>query len=120
MGFPEPVFSKSFAGAVTLWLLMTYTATELYTVGRACLELYREAEAARSEEQLEAVAARFGKAIGGVGLRVLVTVAGAKLASALPEVPKGGMWARLSPPRFAFTGGGARMALRWGRAHVHR
>ncbi len=104
---PEPVFSKAFAGAVTLWLLMTYTAAELHTVGKACLDLYREAEAARSVEELEAIAARFGMAMGGVGLRVLVTVAGAKLARSLPEVPKGGMWARLSPPRFAFTGGGA-------------
>jgi hypothetical protein len=72
----------------------------------ACLTLYREAEAARTVEQLEAVAERFGKAIGGVGLRVLVTVAGAKLAKGLPEVPKGGLWARFSPPRSAFAGGG--------------
>jgi hypothetical protein len=104
---PEPVFSKAFASAVTLGLLMTYSATELYAVGMACLNLYREAEAARSVEQLEAVAERFGKAIGGVGLRVLVvTVAGAKLAKGLPEVPKGGLWARFSPPRSAFAGGG--------------
>jgi HNH/ENDO VII superfamily nuclease len=105
---PEPVFSKAFAGAVTLGLLMTYSATELYTVGMACLNLYREAEAARTPEQLEAVAERFGKAMGGVGFRVLVTVAGAKLAKGLPEVPKGGMWGRLSPPRFAFAGGASR------------
>jgi A nuclease family of the HNH/ENDO VII superfamily with conserved AHH len=105
---PEPVFSKAFAVAVTLGLLMTYTAVELYTVGQACLNLYRDAEAARTAEQLEAVAERFGRAMGGVGLRVLVTVAGAKLARSLPEVPRGGMWARLSPPRFAFSGGGTR------------
>ena len=103
---PEPVFSKAFASAVTLGLLMTYSATELYAVGMACLHLYREAEAARTVEQLEAVAERFGKAIGGVGLRVLVTVAGAKLAKGLPEVPKGGLWARFSPPRSALAGGG--------------
>lgn len=102
---PEPVFSKAFAAAVTLGLLMTYTAAELYSVGLACLNLYREAEAARTQAQLEAVAERFGKALGGVGLRVLVTVAGAKLARGLPEVPRGGVWARLSPPRFAFAGG---------------
>ncbi len=102
---PEPLFSKAFAAAVTVGLLLTYTATELYNVGQACLDLYREAEAARTQEQLEAVARRFGKAMGGVGLRVLVTVAGAKLAKGLPEVPKGGMWARLSPPRFALGGG---------------
>jgi hypothetical protein len=40
---PEPVFSKAFATAVTLGLLMTYTATELHNVGMACLTLYREA-----------------------------------------------------------------------------
>jgi hypothetical protein len=103
---PEPVFSKSFAAAVTLGLLLTYSATELYAVGMACLNLYREAEAARTVEQLESAAERFGKAIGGVGLRVLVTVAGAKLAKGLPEVPKGGLWARFSPPRSALAGGG--------------
>ena len=108
---PEPIFSKAFAAAVTIGLLMTYTAVELYNVGQACLNLYREAEAARTAEQLNAVAERFGKAIGGVGLRVLVTVAGAKLSRGLPEVPKGGLWARLSPPRFAFGGGGARAGL---------
>ncbi|HYO70955.1 MAG TPA: DNA polymerase [Archangium sp.] len=32
----------------------------------------------------------------------------AKLAKGLPEVPNGGMWARFSPPRFAFVGGGTR------------
>jgi hypothetical protein len=105
---PEPVFSKALASAVTLGLLMTYSAAELYTVGQACLNLYREAEAARTQEELEAAAERFGQAIGGVGFRVLVTVAGAKLAKGLPEVPKGGIWASLSPPRFAFMGGGAR------------
>jgi hypothetical protein len=102
---PEPVFSKGLAAAITLGLLMTYTAAELYTVGMACLNLYREAEAATTPAQLEAAARRFGEAIGGVGLRVLVTVAGAKLSRSLPEVPKGGMWAQLSPPRFAFAGG---------------
>ncbi|WP_395814464.1 AHH domain-containing protein [Archangium minus] len=102
---PEPFFSKALAAAVTLGLMMTYTAAELYAVGLACLHLYREAEAARTQAQLEAVAERFGKALGGVGLRVLVTVAGAKLARGLPEVPPGGLWARLSPPRFAFAGG---------------
>jgi hypothetical protein len=103
---PEPIFSKAFATAVTIGLMLTYTAAELYNVGLACLRLYREAEAARTREQLEAVAERFGKAMGGVGLRVLVTVAGARLARVLPEVPGGGLWARLSPPRFSFAGGG--------------
>jgi hypothetical protein len=63
---------------------------------------------------LEAVAERFGKALGGVGLRVLVTVAGAKLARGLPEVPKGGLWASVSPPRFALAGGGVKGGFRVG------
>ncbi|WP_268811435.1 AHH domain-containing protein [Archangium violaceum] len=111
---PEPVFSKALAGAVTLGLLLTYSAVELYKVGLACLTLYREAEGARTREELEAAAERFGKALGGVGLRVLVTVAGAKLARGLPEVPKGGLWASVSPPRFAMAGGGARGSVRVG------
>ncbi|HYO70253.1 MAG TPA: AHH domain-containing protein [Archangium sp.] len=111
---PEPVFSKAFAAAVTMGLLLTYSATELYNVGQACLALYREAEAARTREELEAAAERFGKALGGVGLRVLVTVAGAKLARGLPEVPKGGLWASVSPPRFAMAGGGVKGGLRVG------
>ncbi|WP_375769340.1 AHH domain-containing protein [Archangium gephyra] len=108
---PEPLFSKAFAAAVTMGLLLTYSAAELYNVGQACLRLYREAEAARTQEELEAAAERFGKSLGGVGLRVLVTVAGAKLARGLPEVPKGGLWASVSPPRFAMAGGGLRVAV---------
>nr|WP_239014711.1 hypothetical protein [Archangium violaceum] len=61
---PEPVFSKALAAAVTLGLMMTYTTAELYAVGMVCLTLYREAEAARTQEQLDAVAERFGKAMG--------------------------------------------------------
>ncbi|KFA87590.1 AHH domain-containing protein [Archangium violaceum] len=109
---PEPVLSKALAGAVTVALLLTYSAAELYNVGLACLTLYREAEAATTREALEAAAERFGKSLGGVGLRVLVTVAGAKLARGLPEVPKGGLWASLSPPRFALAGGSARGSVR--------
>ncbi|MFY0562581.1 AHH domain-containing protein [Archangium lansingense] len=109
---PEPVFSKALAGAVTVGLLLTYSAAELYNVGQACLRLYQETEEARTREELEEVARRFGKALGGVGLRVLVTVAGATLAKGLPEVPKGGLWASLSPPRFAMVGGGARGSVR--------
>ncbi|HZH15115.1 MAG TPA: AHH domain-containing protein [Archangium sp.] len=108
---PEPLFSKAFAAAVTMGLLLTYSAAELYNVGQACLGLYREAEAASTREEL-AAAERFGKALGGVGLRVLVTVAGAKLVRGLPEVPKGGLWASVSPPRFALAGGGVKGGLR--------
>ena len=112
---PEPVFTKAFAAAITVGLLLTYTVAELHQVGRACLALYQEAEAARTEEELEAVAERFGKALGGVGLRVLVTVAGAKVGRAMGEGPGGGVWTRLSPPRWTLpTDALGGMTLGWG------
>ncbi|HEX5753598.1 MAG TPA: AHH domain-containing protein [Archangium sp.] len=107
---PEPLFSKAFAAAVTVTLLMTYTIAEVVNVGRACLQLYREAEAARSIPELEEAARHFARSMSGVGLRVLVTMAGAKLAKALPEVPKGGMGGLLSTPRYSL-GGPARGRL---------
>jgi hypothetical protein len=71
----------------------------------ACLRLYREAEAARSEEELEAAAERFGKAVGGTALRVLVLVASFGVGKSLPSVPHGGLGALLGPPRYAVEGG---------------
>ncbi|OJT21541.1 hypothetical protein BO221_27405 [Archangium sp. Cb G35] len=107
---PEPLFSKAFAAAVTVTLLMTYTIAEVINVGRACLQLYREAEAARNLLELEEAARNFARAMSGVGLRVLVTMAGAKLAKALPDVPKGGLGGLLSTPRYSL-GGSARGSL---------
>lgn len=107
---PEPLFSKAFAAAVTVTLLMTYTIAEVVNVGRACLQLYREAEAARDTWELEEAARNFARAMSGVGLRVLVTMAGVKLAKALPEVPRGGLGGLLSAPRYSL-GGSARGRL---------
>ena len=42
-------------------------------------------------EELEAVAERFGKAVGGTGLRVLMVVASMGVARGLPQVPEGGL-----------------------------
>nr|WP_043434224.1 AHH domain-containing protein [Cystobacter fuscus] len=110
---PEPLFSKAFAAAVTLSLLMTYTIAEVVNVGRACLLLFREAEAARDNRQLEEAARHFAKAMSGVGLRVLVTMAGARLSRALPEVPKGGMGGLIQAPRYVL-GGPARGGFSFG------
>jgi hypothetical protein len=52
-------------------------------------------------EELDAVAERFGRVMGGTALRVLVLVAGAGVGRALPKVPEGGLRALLSPPRYA-------------------
>lgn len=64
---PEPFFSKTFAAAMTVRLAMVVTFLELRNVALACLQLYREAEAARTLEELEAVAERFGRALGEWG-----------------------------------------------------
>ncbi|HYO57046.1 AHH domain-containing protein [Archangium sp.] len=101
---PEPFFTKAFVTALTLRLALAVGVLELNHFARACARLYEEALAARTVEELEAVAERFGKAVGGTGLRVLVMVASMGVAKRLPEVPQGGLGALLRAPRFAFAG----------------
>ncbi|PTL74897.1 hypothetical protein DAT35_57890, partial [Vitiosangium sp. GDMCC 1.1324] len=102
---PEPLFTKTFAAALTLRLSLAVGVLELTRVALACVRLYREVEAATTLEQLEAVAERFGKALGGTGLRVLVMVASMGMARGLPQVPQGGLTGLLGSPRYALPGG---------------
>ncbi len=102
---PEPLFSKAFAVTMTAALALTVGMLEVANLALACLRLYRESEAARTAEELEAAAARFGKAVGGTGLRVLVMVVSLGVAKAVPTVPHGGLGAFLGPPRYAVAGG---------------
>jgi hypothetical protein len=102
---PEPLFTKAFVTALTLRLAFVVGALELTHFARACLRLYQEAEAARTVQELEAVAERFGKAMGGTGLRVLMVVASMGLAKGLPQVPEGGLGALLGSPRYAMAEG---------------
>jgi hypothetical protein len=102
---PEPIFTKAFVTALTLRLALAVGAWELSQFARACVRLYQEAEAARTVEELEAVAERFGKAVGGTGLRVLMVVASMGVARGLPEVPGGGLGALLRAPRYALPEG---------------
>ncbi|MFY0524530.1 AHH domain-containing protein [Archangium gephyra] len=88
---PEPLFSKAFAARLTLVLLMSFTVAELRNVAVTVMRLYKEAEQARTVAELEKAAERFGKALGGTGLRLLVMVASYGLGKALPGVPPGGM-----------------------------
>jgi hypothetical protein len=104
---PEPVFSKAFAAGLTVRLALAVGLLELHHLGRACLRLYEEAQAARSEEELETVAERFGRALGGTGLRALVLVASFGVGKALPKVPENGLGSMLGPPRYAVAGGAA-------------
>ncbi len=102
---PEPLFTKAFVAALTLRLSLAVGALERTQVARACVRLYQEAQAARTPREVEAVAERFGKALGGTGLRVLVLVASMGVARALPQVPGDGLGSLLSPPRFALPRG---------------
>jgi hypothetical protein len=102
---PEPLFSKAFAVTLTVGLAMVVGVLELTHLARACIRLYQEAEAARTVQELEAAAERFGRAMGGTALRVLVLVASLGVGKGLPQVPKGGLWELLGPPRFALEGG---------------
>ncbi|MCY1018307.1 AHH domain-containing protein [Pyxidicoccus sp. MSG2] len=102
---PEPVFSKAFAAALTVRLAIAVGLLELRNLGLACYQLYKDAEAARTVEELEAVAERFGRAMGGTALRAVVLVATFGVGKALPKVPEGGLWSLLTPSRYAMPGG---------------
>jgi len=104
---PEPFFSKAFAAALTVRLSLLIGLVELSRVALACLRLYQEAEAATSPQELEGAAERFGKAVGGTGLRVLVVVATLGMPQVLPKVPEGSLLTLLSPLRHAPAGGAA-------------
>ncbi len=102
---PEPVFSKAFAATLTARLAFAVGLLELRNVALACLQLYREAQSAKTMAEIEAAAERFGHAFGGVALRVLVMAASFGTAKVLPGVPPGGLGGLLSPPRYAMAGG---------------
>ncbi|HEX5746109.1 MAG TPA: AHH domain-containing protein, partial [Archangium sp.] len=48
---------------------------------------------------------RFGKAVGGTGLRVMMLAASMGVARGLPEVPQGGLGALLRVPRYSLPEG---------------
>ncbi len=102
---PEPLFSKAFAVTLTAALAITVGMMEVVNLALACLRLYRESEAARTDKELEAASEHFGKAVGGTMLRVLVMVASMGVAKTAPTVPPGGLGALLGEPLFAVEGG---------------
>jgi hypothetical protein len=102
---PEPFLSKAFAVTLTAALALTVGMMEVANVALACLRLYWESQAAKTDKELEAASARFGKAMGGTGLRVMVMVASMGLARTAPTVPAGGLGALLGSPRYAVQGG---------------
>ncbi len=96
---PEPFISKGAVAALTFWLMATYGVSEVLAVTSAVKRLYDESSAAMTESALEDASRHFGEAIGGVGLRILVTVAVGRLAGKHSEVPmtpgSGGLWDKL-------------------------
>lgn len=102
---PEPFFTKSFAATLTVALAISVGIMEVTHLALACVRLYRDAEAANTDEALEAAAKRFGEAVGGTGFRVLVLVASLGVGEAVPPVPPGGMWSLLGLPQYAVEGG---------------
>ncbi|MFP2908375.1 AHH domain-containing protein [Pyxidicoccus sp. 3LFB2] len=102
---PEPVFSKAFAAALTVRLAIAVGVLELRNLGLTCYRVYQDAQAARTVEELEAVAERFGRAMGGTALRAVVLVASFGVGRSLPRVPEGGLWSLLTPSRYAVPGG---------------
>jgi hypothetical protein len=122
---PEPFFSKAFAVSVTVVLTLAFSVAELAHFGMVCMRLYQDTRGARTREEIEAASEHFGRYLGGVGLRVLVFVAGRAVARKMPKPPPEGLLARLAPCRFAVAGGpdvggrhlrpGCRSG--WGRDH---
>jgi hypothetical protein len=102
---PEPFLSKAFAVTLTAALALTVGMMEVANVALACLRLYWESQAAKTDKELEAASARFGKALGGTGLRVMVMVASMGVARTAPTVPAGGLGALLGSPRYTVQGG---------------
>jgi hypothetical protein len=106
---PEPFFSKAFAATLTVHLALLVGLVELGQMAQACLRLYQEVEAARTSQELEAASARFGNAMGGTGLRVMVVVVSMGMGRMIPQVPKGGIWSLL--PSLGATSEGAQVML---------
>ncbi|QRN96165.1 hypothetical protein JRI60_45285 [Archangium violaceum] len=102
---PEPIFTKSFAISVTAVLTFAFTLAELTHLGLVALRLYQDTEGSRTLGEIEAAAKRFGRSLGGVGLRAMVFVASYGVGKAFPRLPPGGLRALLAPPRYAVAGG---------------
>ncbi|HEX8819810.1 MAG TPA: AHH domain-containing protein [Archangium sp.] len=98
---PEPLFTKAFAVSVTLVLTLVFTVAELVHFGTVCMQLYQDTRNARTQADIQAASERFGRYLGGAGLRILAYLAGRGLARALPNRPPGGGFRQLLPQRRA-------------------
>lgn len=99
---PEPVFTKAAAVLTTIGLmsLVAFSVSEIINLASAWMTLSDESAKATTLEELEKAAEKFGKSLGGSGLRILVALATVVAGKLLPS-PK-----PLPPP----SGGGGGMA----------
>jgi hypothetical protein len=100
---PEPLFSKAFAASATLVLLTVFSVAELTHFGMVAFHLYQDTQNARSLEDVEAAAERFGKYLGGAGVRILAFVAMRGVGKNM-QIPQGSL-GRLWPRRLSLPGG---------------
>ncbi|MDR6943343.1 eCIS core domain-containing protein [Mucilaginibacter pocheonensis] len=99
---PEPIFSKATAATITTALLTLFTVSEIKNFAVAWMRLSDESSKAKNIDQIEEAAEHFGKAMGGILARVLVTIATMLAGKLLPGPPA----AVEGPPG---TGGGTGM-----------
>ena len=83
---PEPLFSKATAATITIALLTFFTVSEIRNFAIAWMNLGDESEAAKDFGSLQDAAEHFGKAMGGILVRVMVTL-GMMLAGKLLPSP---------------------------------
>jgi hypothetical protein len=100
---PEPLFTKAFAASVTLVLLSVFSVAELTHFGVVAFNLYQDTQNARSLAEVETAAERFGRYLGGAGVRILVFVAMRGVGKSA-QTTQGGLW-KLWPRRLALPGG---------------
>jgi hypothetical protein len=100
---PEPLFTKAFAASVTVVLRTVFSVSELTHFGMVALSLYQNTQDARSLEEVEVAAERFGRSLGGAGVRILAFVAMRGVGKKV-QIPQGGLW-RLWPRRMALPEG---------------
>lgn len=107
---PEPVFTKAAAVLTTIGLLslVAFSASEIINLASTWMTLSDDSAKSTKLEDLEKAAEKFGKSIGGSGLRILVALATIFAGKVLPA-PK-----PLPPP----SGGGGMVAAGAGGPNV--
>jgi hypothetical protein len=84
---PEPIFSKATAATITAALLTVFTVSEIKNFAVAWMNLSDESAKAKTIDEIETAAEHFGKQMGGILARVLVTITTMLAGKLLPGPP---------------------------------